>query len=881
MAASLLFDPSKAIKGFQQTSQAVSDVGKAVRSSSGQTSQLTQGVYLLSGAMIGLGGTAITMGSVAERALLDVNLALEMTSASVSELQAEFVKAEGSALALLRAAGKLAAAGMAGEELKIAAKNSILVGEAMGTSTKDAVKFQSDLHRALNQTADEMLETVMVGRLLTQQARIDNETWKQYVLTQKLAANAVKLNDEASYAFLGTLNATGIRGAAANGMLDNLITRFERTNGSGAELAAVLDYAGLSMDDFNKATGTGKLDMFLKSVKALGGPGGDMLRATRITMEMTGATETQARTIVTATAQHDKFGKVLKGVQNAMNNQVARQKEMVNLQKTLSYQTKRLWSDFEDIGLVIGEFLVPIAKVLVASLRSILGVFKNLSPVTQQLIIGITTVAAVWLTLQKIMSTKVLTTIIQTIAYMGNLILAKMGDATATAAVAKANAAATVSQWSLNKAMLKNIAASGWLMIKRTALLLVTGHWLTATELAAAATAKNTAMQYGAASAVTANTVATVANTSAAQMGFLWNVRNLIVRGALNIATWTGVAALFGWTGASTAATAATAAGTAVNIGFAASLWAIVVPLAIIALKVLLLIAVFWAVYEVTGVLLKALGLPFIHLHEVVGGATDSVGGFGGMFTGVFDAIGGVVGGFTGLIGSAFTAVIDFFTWINGGIASGFIATVGLISDLASGLADILVSPFVFMMAAIDSTVEMFEGMMAVITALAAPFKPFLELIKSAIGLAWKVKDAIFGSSMFHIKEGAAEIMPHMKKVEGAFTGIQRAAATVADGTQLPEEIRVKIQDPITSAASGQAPAPPTSAPTGGGQSAMPRGPMAPAASGPAGPIRVSIPVRVELDGMVLARAMTEHTIEIANERHFNEPTHPLRGIEK
>jgi len=232
------------------------------------------------------------------------------------------------------------------------------------------------------------------------------------------------------------------------------------------------------------------------------------------------------------------------------------------------------------------------------------------------------------------------------------------------------------------------------------------------------------------------------------------------------------------------------------------------------------------------------------------------------------------------MISSAFTGVVDFFTWINGGIASGFIATVGLISDLASGLADILVSPFVFMMGAIDSVVEMFEGMMAVITSLAAPFKPFIELIKSAIGLAWKVKDAIFGSSMFHIKEGAAEIMPHMEKVEGAFTGIQRAAATVADGTQLPEEIRVKIQDPIAGAAAGQAPAPPTSAPTGGGQPAAPRGAMAPAAAA-AGPIRVSIPVRVELDGMVLARAMTEHTIEIANERHFNEPTHPLRGIEK
>jgi hypothetical protein len=51
-------------------------------------------------------------------------------------------------------------------------------------------------------------------------------------------------------------------------------------------------------------------------------------------------------------------------------------------------------------------------------------------------------------------------------------------------------------------------------------------------------------------------------------------------------------------------------------------------------------------------------------------------------------------------------------------------------------------------------------------------------------------------------------------------------------------------------------------------------------AGGGGGEVRVVVPVTVELDGMTLARAISEQMIEINFERNMKESRHPLRGVE-
>jgi hypothetical protein len=554
---------------------------------------------------------------------------------------------------------------------------------------------------------------------------------------------------------------------------------------------------------------------------------------------------------------------------------------MADLQATLSYQSKRLWDDFKDIALVIGEFLLPVVKLLVGALREITGAFKNLSPWMQKTLISVVGGIAVWVTLQKLLSTKMAQAILQTIFNFSNLILAKMGDASATALVAKANTTATKTQWDLTKATIKGIWANTKNMLSRLRLLITTRSWLTSEELATAAARKNAAAMYG-------NTVATAANTTSKSWGITvllqklaaWTL-NTVAAGANSLATWfntvasnANTASRIGGVVAAIAGAAATGLMTVAMWAAAAATWAATLPLIAIVAIIAALVAIGYAFYKLF------FGSSFLHISEGVSGVMPSIEGLGAGFGGILETMTMGVQWWKDSIQSAWDTIKGFFSWLGSGIASGFMKTVGIISDLASGLVSILVFPFELLMSSIDAVSGMFNSMTQAITALAAPFMPFIGLLKSAIELAWKVKKALMGSSMFHIKEGAAEVVPALGKVESAFTGIHRAAAKVSDGTQLPDDIRVKIQEPLSAGAGAPGALAPAAGAPAAGQSTGAGGGLAAASAPAGGSIHVSIPVRVELDGMVLARAMKEHTIEIANERHFNEPTGPLRGIE-
>jgi phage-related protein len=52
------------------------------------------------------------------------------------------------------------------------------------------------------------------------------------------------------------------------------------------------------------------------------------------------------------------------------------------------------------------------------------------------------------------------------------------------------------------------------------------------------------------------------------------------------------------------------------------------------------------------------------------------------------------------------------------------------------------------------------------------------------------------------------------------------------------------------------------------------------AAAGGSTPIKITVPVTVQLDGFVLARAVSEYLIDIKRERYQNDPLSPMRGVE-
>lgn len=164
----------------------------------------------------------------------------------------------------------------------------------------------------------------------------------------------------------------------------------------------------------------------------------------------------------------------------------------------------------------------------------------------------------------------------------------------------------------------------------------------------------------------------------------------------------------------------------------------------------------------------------------------------------------------------------------------------------------------------------------------------FFGFISSAIG---SVGDTLFGSSMLHIKEGVAEVMPSLRRVEGAFNSVGRAAGRVAIEGPIPEDMRVRVEEPIGRIGAGRF----------SGLSAVSEGRQAfggPAGSGPGreerasvgrpsagaegggagGTVRIVVPVTVKLDQDVIARAVSEYEMTVGRERHMNAPAEPLRA---
>jgi hypothetical protein len=148
-------------------------------------------------------------------------------------------------------------------------------------------------------------------------------------------------------------------------------------------------------------------------------------------------------------------------------------------------------------------------------------------------------------------------------------------------------------------------------------------------------------------------------------------------------------------------------------------------------------------------------------------------------------------------------------------------------------------------------------------TALEFAFAPLIWAYKGVMAL----KGAMFGSSMFHIKEGVRDVTPAMRSLQHSFLKVQRAAVGVDVDRTIPDEGSLtRSRSAVVEAAMSRA--------GGGGSGAASAGSSAPTTA------RVTIPVSVELDGMVLARVVAEHIVELGNERSFNEPNFPLRGIE-
>lgn len=224
--------------------------------------------------------------------------------------------------------------------------------------------------------------------------------------------------------------------------------------------------------------------------------------------------------------------------------------------------------------------------------------------------------------------------------------------------------------------------------------------------------------------------------------------------------------------------------------------------------------------------------------------------------------------------------VKDLIGWF-GGISK----IVGAIKTVVVKSLEYMFAPIMLVVDAVKLLISKWEDVKRISAEAAKePGKAAASTAKSVwswttpIGLAIKgfgvLKDKIIGakeagqgSSFLHISEGIHEVLPSVHQLQRAFMGVQSAVAGVDVERSLPRAATVAK----------------TRATIAGGGAAAERA-VAGVAESRRGPrdvsAKVTIPLTVTLDGMVVARAVSEHLIELGRERGFNEPVFPLRGVE-
>lgn len=178
-------------------------------------------------------------------------------------------------------------------------------------------------------------------------------------------------------------------------------------------------------------------------------------------------------------------------------------------------------------------------------------------------------------------------------------------------------------------------------------------------------------------------------------------------------------------------------------------------------------------------------------------------------------------------------------------------------------------------------------------SVVAAPFTMAVTGAKKAAGAVWdftkgaakgvagfakKAWSSLFGSSFLHIAEGIRAILPFLQLVAKLFLAITDSARPPAiSGMEPGGGTRATIAGSIPTAGAVAAGAVSTASPVAAPAQAGAPGQRASAQPSMA---KITVPVTVALDGMVLARALSEYMVELKAERSMNEPGYPLRGVE-
>lgn len=808
--------------------------------------------------------TALWAGAALEDVMIDVGTAIETAGGSVEGLTDKFHSLGYAAGPLLEAAAEGAKAGIAGLDLARWGEEARKWGTVTHQSTEEAARGMAKMVAAGGYSVEqtENLNSSMFA--LTERYRASTASLQNNIVALGGAAKVVGFTENAIMGFTAAMAQNNLVGMPAQRVIGSIIDLLGVKGRGGLALARAVRMTNEEMEIFNDSTADQKAVQFMDKLGQLAKT--DRMYAEAVAKDWLRLNPQRTKQLLDVAGKTGGLTKMIEEAAKAEFDHAAITKEYNDILTSLNGSLKRMWEKLKAVGEVVGTMLLPVVKAFTSLLSEMVTVLEN-TP-TPILAIG----AAIAGLMGAFFAVHSVTKLLKQ-AFSSEL-LGKFIPSLASACTASKAASLCIGGLGVKTASVSKQISSSQLAIANAfkAMGGGTGLGKISQSVGAAGLSASVATPAvwsftGALSAMWAAAwpIALVVLAIAAAVGVMYL--------AFKVATkwWAEGGTTVQWLKAQwkelvndfdAAKTAFKPLGDSLSklwdtikglweaykpfivAGFFVGLAPIIAP--IVAMFLLVKAALFAIKFAAEQMRLEeVIDLLSGAVHELTQSVMRMWVVIKKNFKALGDALGGTVNWMTVLKVAVAILAMPFIGLFF--VIRGAIQVLAVIIEAVSLLVDAIV-----------------WGSGIIGKALYIAFYPLIKAYEAVMYL----KNAMFGSSMFHIKEGVREVSPSLKHLQHAFVGVQKAAVGVDMDQTLPDEgglmrARSAVVEAAMSKSSGSS--------GGGGGSGGSREATA---------ARITIPVSVELDGMILARVVAEHLVELGNERNFNEPNFPLRGIE-
>ena len=384
---------AKNSNGFLNASKEFEKAGNKLKSFGGSISDVGGKLMMISAPMVALSGYAVKAQIDFESAFTGVRKTVDGTEKQFAELRESILEmsktmpeSASSIAGVAEAAGQL---GIEVDNIDGFTKAMVMLGDSTNMSSEQA---STSLARLANITGMSQKDFDRLGSVIV--ALGNNLATTESEITEmglRLAGagSQVGLTEAQILSFAGALSSVGIEAEAGGSAFSKVLIQMQlAVEKGGKSLNNFAKVAGMSSKEFQKSfkqDATGAIIAFIKGLSDCESKG---ISAIKVLDDM-GIKEVRLRdTLLRASGASDIFTKSIALGNTAWSENTALTKEAETRYATTASKIEMLKNRFFDLGLELGEELMPYVTELMDGLENLIDWFGNLDSDTQKAILN-------------------------------------------------------------------------------------------------------------------------------------------------------------------------------------------------------------------------------------------------------------------------------------------------------------------------------------------------------------------------------------------------------------------------------------------------------------------------------------------------------------